>query len=172
MAKTYLYTPSLGCIEKRNSNNNNNLLLGESSDIPSNSPSYVSSSSPTSTSTTTCFDSPLKIKMKNRNKSRNCSWVSNKKQKRCNKRSNKKQLWTHCRSTCNKCNKCKDSKQKFKIIIEGRNKSKSNSNTGISKVISCSDINDFKNTGNNINRELYCNIQDVALTCPKTCNIC
>mmetsp|Transcript_16508 Transcript_16508/g.37930 ORF Transcript_16508/g.37930 Transcript_16508/m.37930 type:complete len:243 (+) Transcript_16508:909-1637(+) len=81
-----------------------------------------------------------------------------------------RKFWTHCRSSCDKCNKCVNSLQKLKMStkveltwVNGKGKTI----TKKKKKFKC------KNVKKALNKEEICSEHtDVALSCPKTCGEC
>lgn len=123
-----------------------------SSAIPTASPSTISmvtespTASPTEAASPACLDSPLKVKVGRRN--RNCAWVV--KKNKCGKI----KFWAFCRASCGKCDKCKETKLKIRAKVNGTN-----------TLIKCrNEVAD--------DTETFCAMEDVALSCPKTCDLC
>eukprot|EP00536_Pseudo-nitzschia_multiseries_P018993 jgi/Psemu1/293732/fgenesh1_pg.3548_\ len=86
-----------------------------------------------------------------------------------NDKCGKKKFWSHCRSSCDKCNKCTDSKQKLKMSTEvtitwekdGETVTKTKTKFKCTKVAKADNADDICNEYN-----------DVALSCPSTCGLC
>merc|ERR1712151_1181423 len=65
-----------------------------------------------------------------------------------------KEVWGHCRESCKKCKKCRDSKAKFTVTLPGTNKERERS---------------CKYVKNNIE---LCDEEDIFHACGKTCGAC
>lgn len=117
-------------------------------DSPTAIPTTVPTESPTEvpTSTESCEDSPLEARI--RNKDRDCGWIAT------SNRCSKKKFWRHCRASCDKCDRCMDSKLKVIATIDGN-----------TQTIKCS-------TEVSENLEELCLDESIALSCPRTCGVC
>lgn len=105
-----------------------------------------------------CQDSPLEVKTYG-----TCASVVEEDQ--CGVKKN----WSHCRASCDKCNKCQDSLQKLKLsskvtitwIKKGEEVTKKK------KKLKC------KNVKKALNKDTICETNsDIAISCPKTCGGC
>jgi len=121
-------------------------------DVPTDSPTAIPTSVPTEsptdvpTSAELCEDSPLEARIGN--KDRDCGWMAT------SNRCSKSKFWRHCRASCDKCDRCMDSKLKLIVTIDGN-----------TQAIKCStEVSD--------NPVELCSIESVALSCPKTCGVC
>jgi hypothetical protein len=107
----------------------------------------ISSEVPSSSPVVSCDDSPLPF-IKNA-KERTCDWVGTKKDKIAKRCGGSAQF--HCRSTCGKCDICRNSRAKFEWKTD--------------KFKSCSFVKK-----KNLARR--CQIAGVKESCPKLCNEC
>ena len=123
--------------------------------VPTASPVDVTTASPTTSSS--CLDSPLE-----NTKYTTCEGVVD--AGKCSK----KKFWSHCRNSCDKCNKCVNSKQKLlldaKITLyfteDGETTTKKK------KKPKCKQIKKADNY------EDICDDSDIAASCPKLCGLC
>jgi hypothetical protein len=56
-------------------------------------------------------------------------------------------FWGHCRESCNKCNKCRDSKAKIKVMIDNGKKRKKKCSYVANNKELCDDVNIFNACG-------------------------
>lgn len=110
-----------------------------------------------SPTTPSCTDSPLKVQ-----KYKTCARVL--KKNKCDA----KKFWTHCRATCSKCDKCKDSSMKLTLAKKVKHVFEEDGET-ITKKKKTLKCNLVKKA---INKSGLCKKSDIAASCPKTCGGC
>mmetsp|Transcript_20346 Transcript_20346/g.56601 ORF Transcript_20346/g.56601 Transcript_20346/m.56601 type:complete len:429 (+) Transcript_20346:200-1486(+) len=127
---------------------------------PTHSPTKNPTASPTgATSQSSCEDSPLSV-----SKYDTCDGVVE--ADKCGK----KKFWSHCRASCDKCNKCVDSKQKLKMTSKVEITwvdSDGETVTKNKKKFKCTKVKKATNQ-----EEICSEYTDVALSCPKACGVC